>query len=315
MDNGIGAITAPVSVIVNEGGIESFEIALKAVPQSLVTVKLTGYENTGLTPEPISLEFSPTDWNIPQTVNLMAAEDDDLSDDEIQLVLNISGGGYSTSYVIAVAITDSDEGLISAPTSVTISEGGKETFGVALTTVPSSEVTMILRGHENTDLTPAPTTLTFGVDNWSTNQTVTLSTIFDEDLEDDEVTLTITGSGGGYDGVSQEVMITITDILGVDIETSELPVEVTLKGNYPNPFSATTKIEFDLPEPAQISVIVTDVLGRIIKSMPYGEFGAGRGHSLGIYTGSLTSGIYYYTLRVDMDGELVERSRAMTIVR
>ncbi|MYB91918.1 MAG: S8 family serine peptidase [Rhodothermaceae bacterium] len=208
-----------------------------------------------------------------------------------------------------------DVAAISAPTRLSVVEGDSIAFEVALKAKPSNEVTMTLSGHENTDLIPSPTILTFGVDDWSTAQTVTLSTVGDEDNVNDKVTLTITGSGGGYDGITQEVVITIADNLGVNIEELEQPMSLTLWGNYPNPFSETTRIEFDLPVPAQISVIVTDVLGRIVKSVPYGEFGAGHGHSLEISTGGLMSGVYYYTLRVDMDGELVERSKAMTIVR
>ena len=420
VDNGVGAVAAPESVIVEEGEIESFEIALKTLPQDLVTVKLTGYENTDLTPDPTNFTFNTTDWHLPKMVKLTALDDDDLLDDEIQLTVNLSGGGYSTSYVVMVTITDNDEAMISAPasivipeggtelfdvvlatapsnyvtmsisgyegtdlvpapsalafridnwsvpqtialdtkedddpsndevmltlsasgggydsvhhevtvtitdndhamisapTEISIVEGGMESFEIALKTTPSNEVTMTLSGYENTDLTPSPTSLTFGVDDWSIAQTVTLNTVEDKDLINDEVTLTITGSGGGYDSVTQEIKITITDNLGVNIEESDPPVSVALWGNYPNPFSEVTKIDFDLPMPAQISVIVTDILGRTVKRLPYGKYGIGRGHSLEIRAGNLTSGVYYYTLRVDMNGKSVDRSRAMTIVR
>ena len=96
-DNGVGAIAAPVSVELEEGNSGSFEIALRAAPRGNVTVNLTGYQNTGLKPDPISLTFNPSDWNIPQTVNLTAVTDNNFLDDEVPLVLNISGGGYSTS--------------------------------------------------------------------------------------------------------------------------------------------------------------------------------------------------------------------------
>ncbi|MXZ17428.1 MAG: T9SS type A sorting domain-containing protein [Rhodothermaceae bacterium] len=217
--------------------------------------------------------------------------------------------------MVTVFIIDNGKATISAPTSITVSEGEAESFEVRLQAMPTDQVRITISGQENTDLRLTPTVLVFGLDNWSTAQTVTLNTVEDEDLVNDEVKLIITGSGGGYDGIRQELLVTIMDNLGVNIEESDLPLSVALWGNYPNPFSETTRIEFDLPAPAHVSVSVADILGRIVKNLSYGQFSAGGGHSVKINKGDLTSGIYYYTLKVDMDGELIERSKAMTIVR
>ena len=170
-----------------------------------------------------------------------------------------------------------DVAAISAPKRLSVEEGDSITFEVHLSGAPSGDVTMAVTGYEGTDIKPDQETLTFRADQWSLPQTVTLNTVADEDFVNDEVTLTFTGSGGGYDGVTQEVMITITDNLGVNTEESEQPLSLTLWGNYPNPFSEATKIEFDLPAPARISVIVTDILGRVVKKLDYGQFGVGQG--------------------------------------
>ena len=96
---------------------------------------------------------------------------------------------------------------------------------------------------------------------------------------------------------------------------AELPEFVVLWGNYPNPVSGITNIEFDLPSTAQISVVVTDLLGRTVKTLPYGRFGPGRAHLLQINADELSAGVYYYTLSAFMEDQVVEQSRAMTIVR
>ena len=96
---------------------------------------------------------------------------------------------------------------------------------------------------------------------------------------------------------------------------TELPESVVLWGNYPNPVSGITNIEFDLPSTAQISVVVTDLLGRTVKTLPYGRFGPGRAHLLQINADELSAGVYYYTLSAFMEDQVVEQSRAMTIVR
>ena len=52
--------------------------------------------------------------------------------------------------------------------------------------------------------------------------------------------------------VSHTLTVTIQDNMGVSTEQTEEAVSLALRGNYPNPLSNSTKIAFDLPEPAQI---------------------------------------------------------------
>jgi subtilisin family serine protease len=50
-------------------------------------------------------------------------------------------------------------------------------------------------------------------------------------------------------------------------ETPGLPVVFRLKHNYPNPFNPTTAIEYDLPRTEQVRLVITDILGRQVKSL------------------------------------------------
>ncbi len=216
---------------------------------------------------------------------------------------------------IEITITDKDLPGISAPSSIEVDEGKSEEVPISLMTQPSSNVSVTITGHANTDLTPDPQVLTFTPDNYNTPQTVTLTTNEDEDLINDDVTLTLQASGGGYDDVSVTLTITIRDNMGVNIEEEPLSTSITLWGNYPNPVSDHTTIVFDLPEPAQISVLVVDLLGRTIQTTPYGWYGSGTGHTVEVVTQNLTSGIYYYTLIVDLGDQLIRQSKSMSIVR
>ena len=65
----------------------------------------------------MALTFTPTNWNVEQSIVLTAAEDEDLTDDVVALTLTASGGGY-TGVRHAVAVTITDNGL--APLSVSI---------------------------------------------------------------------------------------------------------------------------------------------------------------------------------------------------
>ncbi|MCY4672212.1 MAG: T9SS type A sorting domain-containing protein, partial [Bacteroidetes bacterium] len=263
--------------------------------------------------------FTPSDWNQAQTVTLTASEDNDFQDDVETLTLMASGGGYAgVPAGITVTITDNDEADLVVPASVTVPEGDTQTFEVSLSGAPSSDVTVTISGHAGTDLAgtpPAPLSLTFTPVNYGAGQTVTLTAAADDDLANDAVTLTLTASGGEYAGVTAEVAVTIMDNMGLDTEETETPLSVALWGNYPNPLSNTTKIAFDLPAPAIISVTITDLLGRTVKMLPYGSFGVGKGHTVEIDAEDLPSGVYYYTLKVVMDDQVAKRSKAMSVVR
>lgn len=62
--------------------------------------------------------------------------------------------------------------------------------------------------------------------------------------------------------------------------------------NYPNPFNPSTQINFDLPEPSQILLVVYDVLGRKTVELARGPFEAGY-HSLTWNATNFASGVYF----------------------
>ena len=77
-------------------------------------------------------------------------------------------------------------------------------------------------------------------------------------------------------------------------DSDEIPDDVTLQGNYPNPFVTTTNILFDLPTPADVSVTVTDIIGRTVMQTNPVHFAAGRGHRLTIDGTTMPAGAYMY---------------------
>ena len=265
---------------------------------------------------PVNLDISS--GNMEAMHGIQTYKDDDVENETFTVELDTSNlpPGVAAGSLISeeVTITDLDMPGISIPTSVEFMEGDTTSISVALTAQPSSDVTVTITGHENTDLTLDMNVLTFTTSNWDQEQTVTLTAAEDTDLLNDEVTLTLSTVGGGY-VASQTMTVTITDNMGVATEQTEEAVSLALWGNYPNPLSNTTKIAFDLPEPAIISVTITDLLGRTVKMLPYGSFGVGKGHTVEIDAEDLPSGVYYYTLKVVMDDQVVKRSKAMSVVR
>ena len=104
-------------------------------------------------------------------------------------------------------------------------------------------------------------------------------------------------------------------ITGAETENVELPTEFTLHGNYPNPFNPSTRIQFDLPETAQVQMQIVDMLGREVMSLPAQEFEAGANRSIELNAKSLASGTYLYRMiATGAEGRHVKTGR-MTLVK
>ena len=266
---------------------------------------------------PVSLKIGNGQTEIDYTIKTY--KDADIEDETFEVTINAenlpSGIKLDSSFSEQVTIIDTDIHAILVPASLEVLEGESVPLDIAFKTQPSNDMTMTITGHEHTDLTPDLTTLNFTPGNYNIAQTVVLMAADDDDMVDDEVILTISASGGGF-SVFDSVMVTIKDNMRVAVTEETNSPPFTLWGNYPNPVSGTTKIEFDLSELAEVSVNVTDLLGRSVETLPYEMFGAGRQHTIELNTASLPPGVYYYTLRVNIGAQVAEqRSRAMAVVR
>ena len=198
---------------VTEGGDSTFKVRLATRPKNAVSVALAQSSGTGLTLSPSSLSFTSSNWNEAQAVKVTAAEDQDAVDDETGISLEGSGGKYdSVTADILVTVKDNDtEGLKINPTDPALVEGGGNTLTVKLETLPSSNVTVTLTQPSKTDLTFSPDRLIFKNTDWDKAQTVTLAAGEDQDVANDSADITLTASGGGYDGVTDTVSVSIID--------------------------------------------------------------------------------------------------------
>ncbi|WP_420455420.1 T9SS type A sorting domain-containing protein [Rubrivirga sp.] len=95
----------------------------------------------------------------------------------------------------------------------------------------------------------------------------------------------------------------------------DVPTAFALNGNMPNPFSARTAISFDLPEAAEVSVEVYDVMGRRVISIDNGAMTAGADQRVEIDGRGLASGVYVYRVNVVGASETWTRSGQITLAR
>jgi hypothetical protein len=75
-----------------------------------------------------------------------------------------------------------------------------------------------------------------------------------------------------------------------------IPDRIDLVQNYPNPFNPATVIEFTLPEKAEVSLVVYDLLGNKVATLQEGPLDAGH-HTVSWNGASNSAGIYVYRLQ------------------
>ena len=76
---------------------------------------------------------------------------------------------------------------------------------------------------------------------------------------------------------------------------NEIPDNYTLSQNYPNPFNSATTIRYGLVNPAFVSLILYDVLGREVKRLVNEQQEAGN-YEVSINANKLASGAYFYRI-------------------
>lgn len=76
-----------------------------------------------------------------------------------------------------------------------------------------------------------------------------------------------------------------------EIASLELPEEFALEGNYPNPFRQETRMVFDLPSEAEVSLRVYDMLGREVLALPGEEMAAGASKELRLSVPQLSASL------------------------
>jgi hypothetical protein len=116
-------------------------------------------------------------------------------------------------------------------------------------------------------------------------------------------TWTIIATDGTHDLSASNGPFTLTiDGSKLNISDSDLvPETFVLHANYPNPFNPTTTISYDLPEQAQVTLGIYDLLGKQIKTLVNQSQDAGNKKALWDGTDNLgrtvSAGVYLYQIQ------------------
>ena len=192
-DDRPGLWLTPEALTVVETQSDVYTVVLQTRPASDVTVTITGAAGD-LSIDDSSLLFGPGDWSAAQTATVTAADDSDSVQDADVTLTHAATEGLRAELV--VSIRRDDASLVFRATALSVPEGGRAAYTVALAAAPSTAVTVEI-GGVSSDLRVAPTKLEFATGNWAVLQTVTVAAEEDEYASSDPaVTLTHTASGG-----------------------------------------------------------------------------------------------------------------------
>lgn len=209
------------------GGTSAYTIRLNSEPTGTVTVKLN-FTDTQIklngSGSPLSLTFTTTNWNTPQTVTVSAVDDSDLEGaHNAAISYTITGADYEglSATSATVALTDNDTAALTITESggsTSVVEGGAtDSYTVKLASRPTANVTVSIAFSGSqvkvNGSTSTPQTLTFTTANWNTDQTVTITAVDDASAEGSHsAVLAHTASGGGYTSApTLNVTAAITD--------------------------------------------------------------------------------------------------------
>ncbi|MFC1619453.1 T9SS type A sorting domain-containing protein [Candidatus Neomarinimicrobiota bacterium] len=107
--------------------------------------------------------------------------------------------------------------------------------------------------------------------------------------------VTAVSIGGNETEFSNEVAVIPG---GLDLnESNKIPKKFAIHPNYPNPFNPVTMLTYDLPEAANVSLIVYDMLGREVVKLIDNNVDAGS-HQVQWNGHDLPSGIYIARLEI-----------------
>ncbi len=177
------------------GGSATFTVKPNTQPTADVTLNLSSTNTAEGIISPLSLTFTPQNWNTPQTVTVIGV-DDYIADGNQSYKISFSPAvSTDSAYTglkpddIPVINTDNDiPGFTVSPTGgLTTSESGAPAaFSVRLNTQPSADVTVNLSSSDASEGTVSATSLIFTSLNWNSFQQVTVTGVDDTLIDGDQ---------------------------------------------------------------------------------------------------------------------------------
>ncbi len=121
---------------------------------------------------------------------------------------------------------------------------------------------------------------------------------------------------------SEVFKFSTSSFTSISIPNESIPEKFALYNNYPNPFNPSTTISFEIPLSRGVSegrgvltsLVVYDLLGREVKTLINQNLQPGR-YSVSFDAGSLATGVYFYRIFAEGEGQSFTKTMKMVLVK
>jgi hypothetical protein len=98
-------------------------------------------------------------------------------------------------------------------------------------------------------------------------------------------------------------------------QSTTIPQKFVLHSAYPNPFNPITSLRYDLPEQAQVTLTIYDLMGRVVtqlvNTIQEGGYKSVQWNATDMHGRVVSAGVYLYQIRA---GEFVQ-TRKMVLLK
>ena len=241
-------LSGTTATVTEAGSTATFTVMLDTQPTSDVVLTVSSADTGEATVSPATLTFTTGNWNATQTVTVTGVDDtatDGPQDTTVTIAVDDDNSDNAFDGVadqtVTATTTDNDSPGLSvsqSDASTLVDEtGSTDSFTVALTTQPLSDVVVAVSSADTGEATVSPATLTFTTANWNATQTVTVTGV-DDTIDDDDQDTTVTiavdddNSDNAFDGLAdQTVTATTTDDDTAGMTLSTITASVTEAGS------------------------------------------------------------------------------------
>jgi hypothetical protein len=195
-------------ITTEQGAKATFSIMLKRAPTQNVAIALSSSNVKEGTVSPISVSFTPENYDAPQLVQVTGVDDDQPDGTQKYTIKTSPASSEDKSYNGIDAIDpevrnvdDETAGFLLMPPDglVTTESGGEATFTLALTHAPTADVTIPLSSDKPSEGTVSPASLTFTSVNWMAPQVVTVTGVNDDAADGPQKFHVVTGAASSAD--------------------------------------------------------------------------------------------------------------------